>query len=299
MLFRSSDRLVPPSVLELPECLLKPYLAYLVDLGLICRIGPFVELTQRGARVAALPPARPGWPAWQAPAAPAPAVPSFQYPPFRYHLIRRVCMGLITMRGQRDWPHLQPLLDGPLVELERPYAEWLLRFRAAVPTVRRTWLAQKVTEFERATPYPDWFGSWCRALLGADPGGALEALAGTASLLRAPAIVSSLPSREAWLLATALLWAARRGRGVIYAEAVTAFAADGISLPPWREMRPQLEAAGLLVADQAATRLLVSVKLEPPEGALWPYAGQEWVAAALFEGQAFSLPEHPRRSVHI
>lgn len=295
------ERLVPPAVLELPEGLLRPYLNYLLDLGLVCKIGPFVEATQRGARAAALPAAEPEWRAWVPPAAGVgvPVVPSFQDPPFRYGLIRRVCMSLIAMRGQRDWSHLQPLLDGPLVELERPYAEWLLRFRSAVPGVRRTWMAQKVAEFEHAQPYPAWFGPWCHALLGADPKDALERLVGTASLLRAPVVVRSLPSREAWLFVTALQWAARRGRGVIYPEAVDRFAWDGIHLPPWREMHGQLEEAGILVADQPATRLLMPVQVEPPEGALWPYAGQAWVAAALFERQAFSLPEHPRRSLQM
>ncbi|HWI66293.1 MAG TPA: hypothetical protein VNT75_31050, partial [Symbiobacteriaceae bacterium] len=42
------EPLVAPPVLGWPETLVKPYLTYLEDLGLLVPIGPLVEVTQKG-----------------------------------------------------------------------------------------------------------------------------------------------------------------------------------------------------------------------------------------------------------
>lgn len=283
-------QLVYPGGLGWPDVLLRPYLAYLEDLGLLTAIGPLVEVTAEGREVATVPTT----PTPRAEPRPVPAgiprAPTFQWPPFRYHLARQVSLELIALRGRRAWHRLQPLLEGPLAGLAPACAEWTARFQAFLPNPRRTWGDREVQAFAAAEPTPAWFAVWCRALLGADPGSTAEALARTPSLLRDPAVLTEGPAtRAVWLIATALAQvAAQRDAGLDYEAAVRQFGQDGVHLPPRAEMRRDLEQAGLLVSAHAGElRLLLPVDVRPPDSALWPYAGPEWVLAALWEGHAF------------
>ncbi|HYF76191.1 MAG TPA: hypothetical protein VD973_03575 [Symbiobacteriaceae bacterium] len=312
------EPLVAPSVLGWPEALLRPYLAYLEDLGLLVPIGPLVEVTSRGRLVAALSDRPAVWEPLDTAEASADGVPYLSSAVFRYYLVRRVCMVLIARRGRREWHLLQPLLDGPLAPLAPAYTEWLGRFLAAQPAGRRSWPAELVWEYEAGLPgAPAWFGAWCEALLGAGPERALDVLvaaaggvgpasgaaapgapaaADTPGLLREPAVLTGEPlSRETWLMATAIGRASQQGWALRYAEASARLAQDGVALPPWPAMHGALEAAGLMVTREPEVRLVLPVQVRPPADAIWPYASPEWLLAALLEGHAFTLPGPGRR----
>ncbi|HWI50915.1 MAG TPA: hypothetical protein VNT01_02075 [Symbiobacteriaceae bacterium] len=292
-----SEPLVAPPALGWPEALIRPYLAYLEDLGLLVPIGPLVEATPRGRLVAAQsdPPAQ--WPRLCMGDGETHHLPHVRSAVFRYHLVRRVCLGLVARRGRREWHLLQPLLDGPLAPLVPAYNEWLARFLAAQPVVRRSWPVELVQEFEAGLPAPSWFPAWCQTLLGVGPEGALDALAAAPGLLREPPVLADEPlARETWLVAAAIGRAASQGWSLKYAEAAGRLAMDGIILGPWAEMHRALEAAGLLVTDQPEVRLLLPVHVLPEAAALWPYAGPDWLAAALLEGGAFNMASHGRRT---
>jgi hypothetical protein len=299
------EHLVAPASLGWPEALVRPYLAYLEDLGLLVAIGPLVEATCRGRLVAAQSDPLPagavsfaGFPAsGDAASCGGHAVPHAGSAVFRYYLVRRVCMALIARRGRREWYLLQPLLDGPLAPLLPAYTEWLSRFLAAQPVVRRSWSGELVCEHEAALPAPPaWFGAWCETLLGTGPAGALEALAGAPGILREPTVLADGPlARETWLVATAIGRASQQGWSLRYAEATARLALDGISLPPWPAMHGALEAAGLMVTSEPEVRLVLPTYVRPAAGAVWPYASAEWLLAALLEGGAFTLPGPGRR----
>jgi hypothetical protein len=304
------QRLVSPLDLGWPEVLLRPYLAYLEDLGLLVAVGPLVEVTPAGEALAALPDPLPSWPRWTPPGpAAAPSMnpiltptltPTFRSALFRYHLVRRVCMALLTMRGRREWHRLQPLLDGPLGALQPACAEWLSRFQQAQPGSCRIWAPERVAQFEARIAYPAWFGDWTRALLNASPDGAVEALARSPLLLEDPPVLDAgLPSREGWLVAAALAWTTRRGRLLLYAEATGRLRQDGLILPPWPDMLATLEAAGLLVTTRDPARLVLATEVRPPAEAIWPYGSPDLLAAALLEGGAVGIPEHVRRPAPI
>ncbi|HLN63419.1 MAG TPA: hypothetical protein VK464_17930, partial [Symbiobacteriaceae bacterium] len=238
--------------------------------------------------------------------------PHFSSPVFRYHLVRQVCLTLLTLRGRREWHKLEPLLEGPLFSLKPAYTEWLARFQAAQPAVRRAWHPYLVEQFAQREPAPPWFAVWCKALLDTEPDGAAEALAQTPALLCDPALLcepawpgasarmgEETASRVLWLAATALAWAARRGRTLRYEEAAARFRLDGVALPAWPAMQQTLEEAGLLVAGYPYVRLLLPVEVQAPAGALWPYAGPEWAAAALLEAGAFAVAAGIRRPERV
>jgi hypothetical protein len=296
------ETLVSPLSLGWPEALLRPYLAYLEDLGLLVAIGPLVEATPKG-RTAALqvcpPPCPPPWEPPYERAGPA-SMPSFQCPIFRFHLVRQACLNLLVLRGRREWHLLQPLLDGPLALLKPAYTEWLERFQADQPSVRRSWAPDLVGRFAKSEPAPGWFAPWCMALLGAGPEGVEAALARSPALLHSAAVLAGgLPCREAWVMAEAITWASRQGRGLRYAEAAGRLRADGLSPASWPRMQRILESAGLLLGGHPdEVRLLLPVEIHPPADALWPYGGPEWVAAALLEGGALALAGPARRPVH-
>lgn len=227
-------------------------------------------------------------------------MPQVQSAAFRYQLARRVCMDLIARRGRREWHLLQPLLDGPLAPLVPAYNEWLARFLAAQPGARRSWSAEMVRQYEESLPTPPWFADWCRVLLGAGPEDALGALATNPARLREPAVLAGQPlPRETWIAAAAISRATSQGWGLKYGEAAERLGRDGIALPPWPELHPELEAAGMMVTDQPEVRLLLPVQVQAEPRALWPYAGPDWLAAALLEGGAFSMAGHPRRPLRV
>jgi hypothetical protein len=298
------EGLVAPNALGWPEALLRPYLSYLEDLGLLVAIGPLVEVTPSGKAAAALPEPARAWPAWAnsaQPGAHAPGAPSFANPVFRYLLVRQACLGLLTLRGKREWHLLQPLVDGSLSMLKLAYNEWLDRFQASQPSVRRSWAPDLVARFAAANPAPAWFAPWCVALFGTEPSGALEALSRSPSLCLNPAMLEQgLPDREAWILAVALARASRRGWSLRYDRAAARLQADGLAPGSWPEMQERLEAVGLLVNSHPdEIRLLLPVEIHPPEGALWPYGGPEWVVAALLEGDALTVPSPSRRPARV
>lgn len=294
------EPLVAPAALGWPEALLRPYRAYLEDLGLLVPIGPLVEVTHRGRIVAAQPDMPAHWAPLTGADEPAHLHPHACSAVFRYHLVRRLCMALVARRGRREWHLLQPLLDGPLAPIVPAYNEWLARFLAAQPAARRSWAPDLVRQFEEGLPTPDWFAAWCRALLGTDPEGALEAVSAAPAILREPIVLSDEPlERETWLAATAIGRIAHQGWSLRYGEAAERLALDGIALPPWPEMQRALEAAGLLVTDQPEVRLILPLQVEPRPEALWPYAGPDWLAAALLEGGAFTMSGHARRPIRV
>ncbi|HYF91410.1 MAG TPA: hypothetical protein VD969_04110 [Symbiobacteriaceae bacterium] len=294
------ERLVAPASLGWPEALLRPYRAYLEDLGMLVSIGPMVEATQRGRIAATRSDLSVRWPPLGRPAEPAHRVPDLRSAEFRYQLVRRVCMALIARRGRREWHLLQPLLDGPLAPLVPAYNEWLARFLAAQPASRRSWSQDLVRQFEAGLPEPGWFAGWCRVLLGTEPAGALEALVANPGILHVPAVLSDEPlDRETWLVATAIGRIAQQGWSLRYGEGAERLALDGVRLPPWPEMQQALESAGLLVADPPEIRLLLPVQIQPRADALWPYANPDWLAAALLEGEAFTMSGHARRPLRV
>lgn len=298
---RQGAGLVAPLSLGWPEALLRPYLSYLEDLGLLVAIGPMVEVTARGRAVAALPDPEPVRAPLLLPAEVEPdTVPTFQHARFRYYLVRQVCLHLVALRGRREWHLLQPLLDGPLAALKPAYAEWLARFQGAQPAMRRSWNRDLVSRYEAEHPAPSWFTGWCHSLLGADPSEAAQALADSPGLLRNPTLLTEgLRTREGWLTAVAIHWATNRGRGLRYAEACACFEDDGLAPGPWPDMQTILEEAGLLVSAGPEVRLLLPVEIHAPAEALWPYGGPEWVAAALLEWGALAIPSHARRPVSV
>jgi hypothetical protein len=289
--------LVAPANLGWPEALLRPYLAYLEDLGLLVPIGPLVEVTPRGRAVAAGPDTAADWPPVPVAAADMPAPePDVHSALFRYFVVRRVCLAMVAMRGRREWHLLQPLLDGPLAVLAPAYTEWASRFLAAQPTVRRSWGPELVEAFEARRPEPPWFAEWCQALFGVAPAWLVQSAAAAPGFLREPAVLAAGPlDRGAWAMATAVSRATARGWAMRYAEAGARLAKDGVVLPHWPAMQDALESAGLLVSGHPDVRLLYPVDVEPPAEALWPYAGPEWLAAALLEGGAYGMPGPGRR----
>jgi hypothetical protein len=294
------NHLVSPIALGWPEGLLRPFLAYLEDLGLLVPIGPLVEVTVQGWVAVGRCDPTPQWAPWVPPGAGAGHRSGFTEPAFQYYLVREACLSLVALRGRRDWHHLGPLLDGPLAGLKPAYNEWLARFQTAQPSMRRSWSTDLVHQFAALRPTPEWFPRWCHALLGARPGDAVDSLAACPALLCKVPVLSEGPlSREVWLVAAALDWAARRGRCLKYEAAAERFRLDGILLPPWPAMHEALEQAGLLVTGTPDVRLLLPVEVQAPVEALWPYAGPEWVAAALLEGGAFAVAAGVRRPARV
>lgn len=290
------EALVAPQGLGWPEALLRPYLTYLEDLGLLLPIGPLVEITPLGRTVVGQAPPVAAWAALEA-VAPVSRVPDPHSAVFRYHVIRHLCLAMTVMRGRREWHLLQPLLDGPLAPLAPAYNEWCSRFLAAQPTVRRSWGPELVAEFVGRRPEPAWFGEWCRVLLGCSVDGLVETLAAAPAFLREPPVLAGGNlDRPTWLMATAVAGAGAQGWTVRYAEASARIELDGVLVPSRLAMHAALEDAGLLVTDQQEVRLLAPVVVEPPAEALWPYAGPDWLVAALLEGGAFGMPRRGLKS---
>ncbi|MGE5676135.1 MAG: hypothetical protein ACM3XM_20030 [Mycobacterium leprae] len=299
-----SERLVSPASLNWPEVLLRPYLSYLEDLGLLVAVGPFVEPTDRGRQTAALhdaaQPLYPSDPDIPDPLPEPAGSPDPQSARYRYLLARQVSLSLLYLRGRREWYRLFPLLDGPLSALKPAYSEWLGRFVAAQPSARRTWSSRQVELFANQTPIPPWFATWTRVLLEAEPAEVLEALSRSPKLLDGPAILEpALLNREGALIARALQWTADHHRVLHYELARNRLELDGVRLPVWSEMHRRLEKAGLLVSTQSPVRLLSPVQLSLPAEALWPFGGPELLAAALLEGHAINLSVHPRQAMRL